>query len=259
MRMRGRRGGLGVAWMAALAICLALPAQSWGVPFGANLGRAPDSTTTCGDFGFSSCSADFTDVVNGESVFPPVGRGVINRVRVRVGPVTGPMQVMVEQALRKDNPVNPGNPTYACCQALRASQVFTPRPNSVTAVNVRLPVRQDISPDPASGYYVDQHLALSVLASNVPIPASANASSGFSLWFPAWKVGDERCCPYGGLGATILISADWQRCSGAKSAGATGAKKRKKGKKKKRKKKSACGKKKKRKKKKKKKRLLARD
>jgi hypothetical protein len=185
---------------------------------------------------------------------PPVGNGVITNVRVRVGPVTGPMQVVVQQALRKDNPASPGNPTYACCQAIRFSQVFTPAANSTTSVRVNLPIRQDISPDPSTGYYVDQHLALSVLAANVPIPAASNPNSGFSIFFPAWAPGDERCCPYGSLGAIVTMNADWQSCSGGKAAAAAKGKKRK-GKKKKgkKKKKSACGKKKKQKKKKKKK------
>jgi hypothetical protein len=156
------------------------------------------------------------------------------------------MQVVVEQALRADNPSSPGNPTYACCQALRTSQVFTPRPNAITAVNVNLPVRQDLAPDPDTGYYVDQHLSLSVLAPNVPIPASLGTNAGYSIFFPAWRAGDERCCPFGGIGATPLLNADWQRCAGGRSGAASAKKKGKK------RKKGACGKRKKKKKKRKK-------
>lgn len=223
-----------------LGICLAAPASSLAVTFGANLNRAPDNTTACNQIllfqQVDTCSISSSDITTGEGMHPPAGRGVITRVRVRVGPVTGPMQVVVEQALRADNPSDPGNPTYACCQAIRVSQVFTPQANSTTAVRVNLPVRQDIAPDSQTGFYVDQHLALSVLAPNVPIPAASNPNAGYSIFFPHWIPGDERCCPYGGLGAIVTLSADWQRCSGARSAAAA----KRKGKKRK---KSACGKK----------------
>ena len=74
---------------------------------------------------------------------------------------------------------------------------------------VNFHVKQDLAPE-ASGYYVDQHLALSVLDPNVPIPASLDPNAGVGLWFPAWKVGDERAGSYGTSGAMILINGDWQ-------------------------------------------------
>ena len=128
----------------------ALPAQSSAITFGANLSRTPDNTATCNSLSFgtySTCSTNFSDITAAETGFPPVGRGVITRVRVRVGPVTGPMQVVVEQALRQDNPSDPGHPTYACCQAIRVSQVFTPAANAISSFNVNLPIRQDLAPD----------------------------------------------------------------------------------------------------------------
>ena len=143
------------------------------------------------------------------------------------------MQVVVEQALRKDNPGDPGHPTYACCQAINASQVFTPNANAITEIPVNLPVRQDLAPDPSTGIYTDQHLALSVLAPNVPIPANLDSNGFYGGWFPAWHVGDERAGPYGGQGALILLNADWSAGSAAKTCkkakkGAQSAKKKKK-------------------------------
>jgi hypothetical protein len=199
----------------AFAVLSAAPAQSSAVTFGANLSRLPDNPYTCGYYGFSSCSWESINFSTGESGFPPVGRGVITKVRVRVGSVSGPMQIVVQEALRKDNPGDPGHPTYACCKAIAASQVFTPPPNSPAfPVNVNLPVRQDAAPDPNTGYYVDDHLALSVLAPNVPIPASSDPSASLSGWFPAWTVGQERCCPFGTSGATVLFNADWSPAGG---------------------------------------------
>jgi hypothetical protein len=209
---------------------VAMPAcASASTTFGANLNRVPNNPNTCGSFDpgpaygyppgtFDTCSWDFNNLATGESVFPPVGQGVISRVRVRVGPATGPMQVVVEQALRKDNPGDPGHPTYACCQAVAFSQVFTPQAGTTHVEPVNLPVRQDIAPDPTSGYYVDQHLALSVLARNVPIPASADPNTYLTGWFPAWRSGDERAGGYGTNGFVILFNADWDPAGGGGGA-----------------------------------------
>ena len=196
MRFRAKGGGLAIAFATvASAVTLLVPAQSSAVTFGANLARAPDNTT-------------------------------------RVGLVTGPMQVVVEQALRQDNPGDAGHPTYACCQAINASQVFTPAANAITQIAVNLPIRQDIAPDPRNGLYTDQHLALSVLAPNVPIPANIDQNGFYGGWFPAWRVGDERAGAYGGQGAVILLSADWSRCLKASKAQSSKKKKRACGKKK---------------------------
>jgi len=241
-----RRGVFGIGIFAALLLAAALPAQSSAVSFGTDLSRVPDNQTPCNQILFfnpiPTCSTTSNDPTTGEQLRPPVGRGIVTRVRVRVGPVTGPMQVVVQQALRADNPSSPGNPTYACCQAIRTSQVFTPAANATTTVRVNLPIRQDLAPDPASGLYTDQHLALSVLAADVPIPAATSPNSGYSIFLPAWQAGEERAGPFSGLGAAVTLNADWQRCAKGRSALAA---------KKKRKKKSACGKRKKKKRKKK--------
>ncbi len=205
----------------ATAAALALLAYLFWAPsapaatFGANLNRPADSPFTCSHtsiFPVPSCTVNSTNLATGESPFPPVGEGIVSAVRVRVGPVTGPMQVVVEQAVRKDNPLEPGRPTYACCSVVAMSQVFTPAPNAVSQIPVSLRLRQDISPD-ANGHYVDQHLGLSVLAPNVPIPASLDSSGANSMgvWWPAWQgVGELRVGPSGSLvNPVVLMSADW--------------------------------------------------
>lgn len=230
------------ACAAAAALSGVMASSASAVTFGANLGsRLPNNQTACNDPGwffftqFPSCSFGSQNLSTGENGFPPVGQGIITKVRVRVGPVTGPMQIVVEQALRANNPSSPGNPTYACCKAINASQIFTPAANQITEVPVSLPIRQDISPDPATGLFVDQHLVLSVLAPNVPIPANLDPNGAFGGWFPAWTVGEERTGIYGGQGAVILFNADWQSCPGAGAAAESAKKKKKK------KRRSACG------------------
>lgn len=215
------RGGRTRRWTISLAVLvagmLALPSTGFAQTFGTNLNRPADNTTACNStfwtFGFpnphTSCSFNSSDVTTGENAFPPVGEGVVTAVRVKVGPTTGPMQIVVEQALRQDNPGDPGHPIYACCQAINATQVFTPAANAITQIPANLPVRQDLAPDPSTGIYTDQHLSLSVLAANVPIPASIDPNASYGGHFPAWRVGEERADVYGGQGAVILFNADW--------------------------------------------------
>ena len=209
--------GIGCCIAVAVGALASVPGAD-AVTFGANLNRPADSPYACGDvLAGSTCSAESLNPYTGESGLPPVGSGVVTRVRVKVGPVSGPMQIVVEEALRQDNPNDPGHPTYVCCTAVRASPVFTPQANAISSIDVNLPVQQDATPNP-NGVYVDQHLVLSVLAPNVPIPASTDQKASVGLWFPAWHVGDERAGSYGTSGATVLISADWQ-ASGAGFSG----------------------------------------
>ncbi len=211
-RRHSRLAGL-LAALGAGLLALLVPAPAKSDSFGTNLNRVPNNTSVCGQFLFppqpATCSSESIDLGTGESNFPPGGTGVVTQVRVRVGPTTGPMQIVVEEALRQDNPSDPGHPTYACCKAINASPVFTPAANATTPVNVNLPVRQDLEPE-ASGYFVDDHLSLSVLDPNVPIPANLDNNASDGLWFPAWQVGQERAGIYGTQGAMILFNADWR-------------------------------------------------
>src|SRR5262245_26736449 len=73
-------------------------------------------------------------------LFVPAGNGTVTQVRVKVGATTGPMQVLVLQALRDGNTNRVG-----CCQQVGQSDVFTPQANAVTALPVSLAVRADIT------------------------------------------------------------------------------------------------------------------
>jgi hypothetical protein len=218
-----RRGLLVFALL--LATLAAVPAGAGAVTFGANLAREPNNTATCITaqtipFAVPSCSVLSSNPTTGETSFPPLGEGIVSRVRVRVGPVTGPMQIAVEEALRKDNPTDPGHPFYACCKLVALSQVFTPAPNAITTIPVNFPVKQSPAPE-ESGYYVDDHLSLSMLNPNVPIPAALDPNASVGIWFPAWQsIGEERAGIYGTAGATVLFNADWDPVSGAAPNGA---------------------------------------
>ncbi len=219
-----RRGVLALSLL--LAALAAVPAGASAVTFGANLAREPNSSFTCFELqvipSYPTCSVQSTSLTTGESSFPPAGEGIVSVVRVRVGPNTGPMRIVEEEALRKDNPADPGHPIYACCRAVAFSPVFTPTPNTVTTVPVDFRVKQSLTPEP-SGYYIDDHFSLSVLNAAVPVPLNLDGDPNTALggWFPAWQtVGEERASPFGiGTGATVLFNADWNPVAGAAPGG----------------------------------------
>lgn len=142
----------------------------------------------------------------------PPGRSVVTRVFVKAGPVVGPMQVTVLKALRTTTPGRLGpSAIAACCFFDGASPPFTPAPNAVTAVNVRLPVRNEFIAN--FGEAVD-YLGITVLAPGVPVPAQDLGQPGnvqlpgAMAFFPHVKPGDERA-DGAGVGAVVpLLAAD---------------------------------------------------
>lgn len=202
-----RRWALAAALAALLVAAPDAPARS----FGANLRRVPNNTATCQTLIFfqqvPSCSWTTSGAVfrPAEAMVVP-GTGTITRVRIRVGAQTGPMRIAILQSLRKEN-----SGEAACCIGRRQSPVFTPRPNAITTINVRLPT--SVTFNKVSRIYAFDSLFLTMENPNTPIPANLgnpdtdNCSGG---WFPAVRPGQENFTgPYGVCGATILIRADW--------------------------------------------------
>jgi hypothetical protein len=156
-----------------------------------------------------------------ESSLVPSGQGTVTNVRVRVGPITGPMQVVVLRAVRSaQGPVGttPGGAgvNAACCKEVGRSGVFVPAPNAVTNIAVNLPVKSDIVPNPISLAYDFDMLGLSVLAPGVPIPAHdvgtyQDVTGPIAhAYFPAMLPGQERADSFGTLGYQLLLQADWE-------------------------------------------------
>lgn len=175
-----------VAFIAGLTL-QSWPAQSGAATVGANLNRPANATYGCetlpsvnafgGRFflpsGVNTCTYVSVGSLGGTSEVAqaPSGGGLVTRVRVKTGPTVGPVQATVSRASR--NTIA----GFACCFFAGASQVFTPQPNTVTQIPVRLPVRSDLNPDPQVGETVD-YLGITVLAPNVPIPAHEVGNPG---------------------------------------------------------------------------------
>src|SRR3954469_6830789 len=180
--MRSRRAGfVGVL----LALTAAAPARGQTVTFGADLNRPVNSSLDCTvsptpfglvSTGAQTCTWSSVSVTSPqEGLVVPNGTGVITAVRVKAGPVTGPMRVMVLEAYR--------GRTTGCCTGIRASQVFTPNANAVTTIAMNPPLQVSADPvgDPDTLTIVYDVLGLSVLQPGVPIPIT-NAGSSFGFY-----------------------------------------------------------------------------
>jgi hypothetical protein len=224
---------------------LSASAPAGAVPFGTNLDRQPaEDAPVCPFFqpfdpaNSQSCAWQSVNLQTGESPFPPTGNGVVTQVRVRVGNSTGPMQMVVLRGLRsaaqvpsQGGPIDPRDPNgpqfftpgsqaYVCCKAVGLSQAFTPAPNAVTTVAVNLPTRNDLAPDPRTGVYVGDFLALQILAPNVRVPVASDAGAIAGGFFPAWQfAGEERAGVYGQTGGSILFNGDWTPTGGGDRSG----------------------------------------
>ncbi len=213
----------------ALLLVLALPAGARAVAFGANLNLPANVAFDCtvlplptafgvGYFaapsGQPTCTWVNVGTINqpaAGSFLVPVG-GTVTQVSVRVGPITGPMQVVVLRAFRDFFSTQPP----VCCTEVGRTPVFTPAPNAVTTIQTALPVRKDLVPDPVNRTVTFDALALSVLAPNVPVPAfdsnrhdpsDFDAPSAF-VYHPAVAPGQERFLSSGVGGFQVLLAAD---------------------------------------------------
>ena len=171
----------------------------WPVPLlGGGVGFVPSQAQTC----------TWTSAVSiAQNLYAPAGNGTVTEVRVKVGAITGPMQVVVLQGLREDVTNKVG-----CCQQVGQSAVFTPSANAITTVPVQLPVRNDTMPDQNHIFAFDI-LGLSILAPGVPIPAFdtgnyTNTGPFDGIDFPASQP-NASIAPSDSFGYALLMNADW--------------------------------------------------
>ena len=137
--------------------------------------------------------------------------GTITRARVRTGPSAGPMQIVTLRTLSDTPTPGGGLPAPAqCCIVQTASQVFTPAPNAVTAVRVRLPVQNNQN---AQGVGTFDSIGLSIRAPNVAIPAHDETAQGANtlsnVFSPAVRRGTQNVNRNGVQGVQLLLNADF--------------------------------------------------
>ena len=219
---------LTVVAAAGLAL-LAGAAPARAIPFGADLNLPANAGFDCtvlplptafgnGWFaapsGAPTCTWAAVGTVNNPraGTFAVPVAGTVTQIRVRVGPVTGPMQVVVMRAFRDAN----STASPVCCVEAGRTPVFQPAPNAVTTIATALPVRMDVVPSPVNNTLTFDSLALSVLAPGVPVPAfdtGRHDPGDFNIpmavaFHPAVAPGQERFLNSGVGGFQILMDAD---------------------------------------------------
>lgn len=211
--------------VAALTLGLILPPSAAAEleTFGTDLTRSANSARTC-ETGFfdpaliagtgfpytpyASCTWWSVGGIQGTgNSIVPHGGGTVTRIRVKVGAVTGRMQVVALRLMR--HPGSLADP--ACCLPAGSGPVFTPTANAVTELAVDLPVKHET--DARTGVTLYDVLALSVLDPGVPVPAEATGDGGWSGvvggMFPAYVPGTEAAVGYGAImPGHVLLSAD---------------------------------------------------
>ena len=242
----------------SIVVCalLALPASASAVSFGLPLGTAPFSAAPSYPY---DCSVIYNPFLGQPFPFPdptgtraassciwahvptpaevqaahgrnislePPGTGTVTQVHVGVGPRTGPMQVVVMRALYS-NTATPGRPNDACCFPTARSQTFTPRANSITTVNVSLPVKEDATPPPADLTTIADFdtIALAVLAPRVPVPLYYTGDSGQPADF-VWNTSTPSTVTPGFStdtgGFFVALGAEWTAGGGGGAGGPIG-------------------------------------
>lgn len=203
-------------------------AQAGAIPIGSDLTRTPNVGYGCETVpgnnafaqrillpsGVQNCTYLATTLNLAEAPQGLKPGGILTSVSVRTGPTTGPMQATILRATRSLL-------GFQCCYYAGASQTFTPNPNTVTRVPVRLPMRNDFD-TPNATETVD-YLALTVLAPNVPIPMvdlGGGSTPGAIAFYPFVAPGDVRVDGAGLGGLIPLIAGDFQPTCGAAAASA---------------------------------------
>jgi hypothetical protein len=196
------------------------PAGGGGKPvsFGADLTPEPNATSTCAQAGQRSCL--FYSGGSGPSLYAPVN-GTVTAVRLKTaaGAPTGPMQIVVLRSLYQNVAGHPGSPNFACCFVEEYGPTFTPTAGGVTTVPASLRMVVDPTPpaDDTTTIARGDFLALSILAPNVPIPATSDtANSAWVLYAPAPAPGNPPApspnalgnVNNGGFGFHLMMSAD---------------------------------------------------
>jgi hypothetical protein len=219
-----------VLLLAAVATALAAAPGARAIPFGADLNLPPNVAFDCTVLPIPAASGNGFVVLPSNALtctWTAVGTianskagtllvpvaGTVTQVAVRVGPITGPMQVVVMRSFRDQS--TPSAPTV-CCTEVARTPAFTPTPNAVTTIATALPVRRDVVPDPINNTLTFDSLALSVLAPNVPVPlfdVGDHRPGNFGIpqsvvFHPAVLPGEERFSIGGVGGFQVLLAAD---------------------------------------------------
>lgn len=150
----------------------------------------------------------------------PPGNHVVTVGRIRTGPRTGPMVFTAVEAMRSKAVPAGGLPAgVICCRASAESQVFTPPPNSIVEVPIRLPMKNTTVLIDREPVEVIDYLGITLLDLNSSAPLGNSSMPATSFLAPGLRTGGE------GLRDSVLapviplINGEFTACSGAANAG----------------------------------------
>jgi hypothetical protein len=165
--------------------------------------------------GAPSCTWTSTDPTNPTGGQLPPGDGTISQVSVKVGAVTGPMQVVIMRAEFQEVDTPYIHYQISCCTDVGESAPFTPAANAITSEPVNLPVQVGDS-DGAPGQYIADFVGLSVLEDGVPVPAAdettlspENNQPGVDIEEPAMQETGQPQLADDGLGYLVAMDGVW--------------------------------------------------
>jgi hypothetical protein len=172
---------------------------------GNNFTGAPSCTWT---------SSDPTNSLGGQ--LPPGGEGTISHVMIKVGAVTGAMQVVIMRAEFQLVQLPYVNYNISCCTDVGQTAPFTPTANAITTEPVNLPVEVDTTANPANGPQTVDLVGLSVLEDGVPVPAAdettlspENDQPSLDLEEPAMQDNGQPQLADDGTGYLVAMDSVW--------------------------------------------------
>jgi hypothetical protein len=165
-----------------------------------------------------SCTLVGNGLAGGWTSQTPRGSWVIDKARVRTGPRVGPMAFTILRSTRSQDGTPAG---LICCTVSAESQVFTPAPNTINEVAVRMPAVNAVENINGESVEVVDYLAISILSldSSLPVHTAVSgqpgASATLSYIAPAARLGQERLLDGSFEGVTTLINGDFQPAGAA--------------------------------------------
>ena len=159
-----------------------------------------------------SCTFWGLDFSNRWTSQTPPGQWVVTRARVRAPQVVGPMVITAVEAMRSRS----GAGGIICCKASAESQVFTPAPNAISTIPVRVPVKSTTTIVDNEQIEVVDYLGFSMVsrAGHLPLHVAQQGTPGesasVSFIGPAMRAGQERLQDGSFPSITPLMNADYE-------------------------------------------------
>ena len=183
------------AWIVAATVAMAFLVASAAAgaartSFGADLTAEANDPAICGEGFFPtlipSPSCTWASGAPGPSFYAPAS-GTVTAVRVRVGALSGPMQVVVMRSIYQNRAGDPEHPYFTCCFVEAYGPTFDPTPGAVTSVASAMSMIEQPTPPPSdvTTKAIGDFLAISVLAPGVPIPAFVDEQSSDAGFYPS--------------------------------------------------------------------------